>query len=124
MSSGSAPTTTASGACVGRGVDALLLEREQHPVEPEPEPDPRRRLAAEQLDEPVVAAAAAERLLLALAARGVELERGPRVVVEAADEARLEPVRDAQRVEVRPDAREVLGAGVAQPVGDPRRARR
>ena len=68
----------------------LRLEGKQHPVEAEPEPDPRRRPAAEQLDEPVVAAAAADRLLLALAALDVELERGPGVVVEAADEARLE----------------------------------
>ena len=88
----------------------VSLEREDQPVEPDPEPDPGRRPAAEQLDQAVVAAAAAERLLLALAAGDVELERGPRVVVEAADEPRLEPVRHAERVEVRADRREVLGA--------------
>ena len=60
---------------------------------PIPKPIAGRRPAAEQLDQPVVPPAAAERLLLALATDDVELERGPRVVVEAADEARLEPVR-------------------------------
>ena len=83
---------------------------------------PGRRPPAEQLDEAVVAAAAAERLLLAVAAGQVELEGGPRVVVEAADEGRFQPVRHAERVEVRPDRGEVLRAGVAQVVGDPRRA--
>ena len=121
--SGSAPTTTAERRLRGR-VDALLLEREQDPVEPEPEPDPRRRLAAEQLDQAVVAAAAAERRLLARRPRPVELERRPRVVVEAADEAGLDDVVDAQRVEVGAERREVVRAGVAQAVGDPRRVAR
>ena len=48
---------------------ALFVEREQQPIEPDPETDPRRRPAAEQLDEAVVPPAAAERLLLALAPR-------------------------------------------------------
>ena len=105
VSSGSAPTTTAAGAPIRRSASpALLVEREDEPVEADPEPDPRRRLAAEELDQAVVPTAAAERLLLALRAGDVELERGPRVVVEAADEARLEAVRDAQRVEVGADA--------------------
>ena len=85
---------------------------------PDPEADPGRRPAAQQLDQAVVAPAATDRLLLALAPGDVVLERGPRVVVEAADEAGLEPIRHAERVEVRPDAGEMLGAGVAQPVGD------
>ena len=92
----------------GRGASvALLGEREEQPVEADPEPDARRRPAAEQLDQAVVAAAAADRLLLALATRDVELERRPRVVVEPADQPGLEPVRDAERVEVRADGREV-----------------
>ena len=100
------------------GAGAGLGQGEDEPVEADPEADAGRRPAAEQLDQAVVAAAAAERLLLALAAGDVELERGPGVVVEAADEPRLQPVRDAERVEVRADGREVLGAGVAQAVGD------
>ena len=110
VSSGSAPTTTATGAGSGGDVGAGLGQREDEPVDADPEPDAGRRPAAEQLDQTVVAAAAADRLLLALAPGDVELERGPRVVVEAADEPRLEPVRDTERVEVRPDAGEVLGA--------------
>ena len=69
VAAGSAPTTTATRRRSAGGGVALRLEREQHPIEPEPEPDPGRRPAAEQLDEPVVAAAAAERRLLARARR-------------------------------------------------------
>ena len=53
----------------GNGRGAARLEREHHPIQPDPEADPRRRLAAEQLDEPVVAAAPTERLLLPSAPR-------------------------------------------------------
>ena len=101
-----------------------LLERQDQPIEPDAEPDARRRATAEQLDQAVVAAAAADRLLLALPTADVELERGPRVVVEAAHEARLEAVGDAEGVEVAADRIEVRGAGGAQPVGDARRRRR
>ena len=96
MSSGSAPTTTATGAGSGDGGDAGLVEGEDEPIEADPEPDARRRPPAEQLDQAVVAAPAADRLLLALAPGDVELERGPGVVVEAADQPRLEPVADAR----------------------------
>ena len=47
-------------------------------------------------------------------ARRVDLERGPRVVVEAADEARLEPYGDAERIEMRADASKCSRHGVAQ----------
>src|SRR5204863_9153435 len=85
--------------------------------------DARRRAAAEELDEAVVAAAAPDRLLLALASDDVELERRPRVVIEPANEAGFEPVSNAESVEVRPAAGEMLRAGVALAVGDPRRGR-
>src|SRR5207248_1581399 len=79
-----------------RGLDErrrrLRLEREEDPVEAEPEADPRRRLAAEELDESVIAAPAAEGGLLARDAARVDLEGGPRVVVETADEVRLEAI--------------------------------
>ena len=94
------------------------------PVEPDPEADAGRRPTTQQLDEAVVPATAADRLLLALAALDVELERGPRVVVEPADEPGFESVRHAECVEVRPDGGEMLGAGVAQTIGDARRGRR
>ena len=97
---------------------ALLAERQEQAVQPDPEADAGRRAPAQQLHEAVVPAPAAERLLLALAARDVELERGPRVVVQAADEARFQPIRHAEGVEVGADAREMLGARVAQPVRD------
>ena len=54
---------------------ARLLEREDHPVQPEREPDPGRRLAAQQFDQTVVAAAAAQRLLLAFGARAGRTRR-------------------------------------------------
>ena len=101
VSSGSAPTTTASRRGLRRDVAAPCSSSARtRRSRPSPNPMPGRRAPAEQLDEPVVAAAAAERLLLALAARDVELERGPRVVVEAANEPGLQPVRHAQGVEV------------------------
>ena len=67
-------------------------EREQHPLEAHPEPDPGHPRAAERLGQPVVPAAAEQGRLLLVA--GLlhrvrhELERGPRVVVETADERR------------------------------------
>ena len=103
--------------------DPFLGERQDDPVEADPEPDARRRRAAQQLDEPVIAAAAAERLLLALGARAVELEGGPRVVVEAADERRIEGRRDPDRGKMRLHPLEVGRAGVAKELADPRRAR-
>ena len=111
------------GRRLGRGHDTGLGQSEEQPVQPDPEADPGRRPPAEQLDEAVVAPAATDRLLLALAAGDVELERGPRVVVEPADEPGLEPIAHAEGLEVRADAGEVLGAGVAQPVRDLRRPR-
>ena len=73
-------------------------------------------MPAEQLDEPVVAAATAERLLAALTTGNEELEGRPGVVVEAADEARLDAVGDAERIEVLADRREMDPAGLAQQV--------
>ena len=110
VASGSAPDDD-GGRRVGRRLSTiaavLLIEREQQPIEADAEPDARRRPATEQLDQPVVAPAATDRLLLSLAALDVELERGPRVVVETADQPGLEPVCDAERVEMGTDRREV-----------------
>ena len=51
----------------GRDRRPPRAERQQDAIEPDSEPDARRRPPAEQLDEPVVAPAAAERRLLAAA---------------------------------------------------------
>ena len=124
VSSGSAPTTTATRRrFLGRG-DVRLGQGQDEPIDADPEADPRRRAAAQELDEPVVAPAAADRLLLALTTDDVELERGPGVVVEATDEPRLQSVGHAQRVEVVANAGEVLRACLAQVVGDLRGQRR
>ena len=61
---------------------------------PVPKPMPGVGLPAEQLDQAVVAAAAADRALRALLRRRY-LEDGARVVVEAAHEARVEGDWDA-----------------------------
>ena len=100
VSSGSAPTTTATGPGSATVAAPGLVEREDQPVDADPEPDARRGPAAEQLDQAVIASPATDRLLLALATGDVELERRPGVVVEAADEPGLEPVADLQRIEV------------------------
>src|SRR6476659_3110343 len=70
--------------------------------------DRRRRRPAELLDQPVVATATA---YLGLGAEPVadEGEDRPRVVVEAANEGRVDRVLDAGRLEQRPDLGEVLG---------------
>ena len=70
--------------------------------------DPRRRRAAELLDQPVVAAAAAERGLGPQPLR-LELEHRARVVVEPAHERGIDLVRDAGRVEQGAHLAEVLG---------------
>jgi hypothetical protein len=106
---------------LGRGRNAGLSQRQHQAVEADPEADPGSRPATQQLDQADVPATAADGLLLAFATGHVELECGPRVVVEAAVEPRLQPERHAERVEVRPDRCEVLRARRAQPVGDLRR---
>ena len=71
-----------------------------------------------QLDQAVVAPSPTDGLLLALAPGDVELEGGPGVVVEAADQPGFELVGHVQRVQVRTDAGEMLRAGIAQAIGD------
>ena len=75
---------------------------------PAAHPDAGRRRSVELLDQAVVATAAADTGLSAERVAG-ELEHGPRVVVQAADQRRIELVADAGVVEQRPDLREVLG---------------
>ena len=86
----------------------LLVERQQDPLDPGRPADRRRRRPAELLDQAVVAAAAAD-LRLRPERVADEGEDRPRVVVEAADQGRVDHVVDAGRVEQRPDLGEVLG---------------
>src|SRR5439155_5646405 len=65
-----------------------------------------------------VPSAAADRRRLRALVRPDELERRPRVVVEAADEGRLDGVLDAVRVEVGAHLLEVLLALVAERLSD------
>ena len=115
------PTTATSGRA-RRSLHALLLHREHRPVEADPEADPRRRPAAEELGEAVVAAAATDGLLLTLATGDDELERRARVVVEAAHQPMVDDVPHAQRIEQVEHGAEVGAALVAQVVGALRRA--
>jgi hypothetical protein len=105
----------------GETARSLIPQRQDQPIQPDPEADGRGGAAAQQLHQAVVPPTAADRLLLALAALDIELERRARVVVEPADEARLETVGHAQRIEMRPDGGEMGRAGVAQAIGDARR---
>ena len=104
------------------GSASLLVERQQDPLDPRRPADRRRRRPAELLDQAVVAAAAAD---LRLGAERVadEGEDRPRVVVEAADQGRVDLVGDAGGVEQRPDLGEVLGVLALEPLDDRRRAR-
>src|ERR1035437_8625695 len=97
---------------------ARFVEGEQDTIEPQAEADGGCGFAAEQFHEAVVAAATAERLLLPFRALAVELEGRAGVIVEAAHKSWLQAVRNADRVEVCPNRREVRRARLAPGVGD------
>ena len=80
------------------------------------------RCALDFLDQAVVAAAAADAALRSERVGG-ELEHGPRVVVEAAHERRIDLVGDLRDIEQLAHLREVLGVVVVEVVEQPRRAR-
>jgi hypothetical protein len=100
----------------------LFVQRQQDPLDPGGEPDRGGRRPAELLDQAVVAAAAAD-LRLRPEPVADEGEDRPRVVVEAADQVRVDDVGDAGGVEQRPHLGEVLGVLPLQPLDDRRRAR-
>ena len=79
------------------GEHALVVAGEQRAVEPEGEADAGCRRAAERLDEPVVAATAAEGVLGRVERAALELEDRAAVVVEAAHQLRLDGERDVER---------------------------
>ena len=66
---------------------------------PMPKPMPGVGLAAHLLDEPVVATAAADRVLRGVERVALELERRARVVVEAAHEPGRDLEVDAERAQ-------------------------
>jgi hypothetical protein len=102
------------------GFDATFGKGQDEPIQADPEADGRGGPSAQELDEAVVPAAAAERLLLPFSTEEVELEGRASVVVQAPDQPRLDPVRDPDRVEVPANRVEMLAAGGAQSLRDPR----
>ena len=91
---------------------------DQQPLDPDPEADPGRGRTAHILGELVVAPAAADRVLGGVERVAHELERGARVVVEPAHQARIELVLDSERVEAALYRLEVHPRLVAQMLGE------
>ena len=77
---------------------ALGVAREEDALDARAEPDAGRGRTAELLGEPVVATAAADRVLGRVERVARELERGAGVVVEAADEQRVDHERRRRRL--------------------------
>ena len=101
---------------------AERVQREHDPFQPGAEPDAGCRRTAELLGQPVVATATAHRVLRRVERGALKLERGARVVVEAAHEPRRELHVDRQRLEPRLDALEMIRRGVRQVLRELRRA--
>ena len=102
-------------ARAGRLRSAVLLEREGDAVDPESPAAARCRRAAELLDQAVVAPAAPDSRLRP-EALALELEDRARVVVEPADQGRVELVGDAIRLEKLANPLEVLGVRLVEAV--------
>ena len=113
-------TTNTSSGRLTAAKTPFVVAGDQRAVETDGEADARRRRSAERLDQSVVAAAAAERVLGAVERAAGVLERRTQVVVEPADEPRLDPVRDAERVEAGAHDLEVRCRVVAPEVGERR----
>ena len=100
-----------------RGVRRRRRQQHDQPLHAQREADAREVGAAQLLHQPVVAAAAQHAVLRAqLAAH--HLERGARVVVEAAHQPVAQPIGDAQQLQLAPHLREVVAALGAEVVGD------
>src|SRR5205823_6494208 len=82
----------------------------------QPKTDRRSGTPAEHLDQPVVAAASPQGVLLSFPSRHVELHGGARVVVEAAHEAMVDGVLKVEAVEQLPQPVEVRTACVAKEI--------
>ena len=110
--------------------NALFFQVQDYPFDAGGEADGRGGLAAQLLDEVVVAAAAADGALAALVLR-LHLEDGPGVVVQAAHQAVVQRKGDLQPSQVLPEFCKVRGTVMAQIIsvfrgvsGNRRRARR
>ena len=103
--------------------DAFGIAGQKQALDAQRKADAGRRRTAERFHEPVVAAAAADRVLCGVEAGGAELERGAGVVVEAAHELVLDLVVDPQRVQTLAHPLEVGRRGCSEIVGDPRGVR-
>src|SRR5207237_236339 len=101
--------------------EVALSDREQETLDARAEADSRRWSAADLLDQPVIAAAAADRVLRA-DRLVLELEGRARVVVQPTHERRDELVAHAVGVEKAAHLLEVLAALVAERLPDLRRA--
>src|SRR5918994_2634841 len=103
---------------VGRRKHAQLVCNDEQPLNAQAEPDAGRRLAAHLLREIVVSSPTQDRVLGSVEGIADELERGARVVVEAAHETRSKLVSDVELVEAALYLLEVLTRLVAQMLGE------
>ena len=115
-------TTNARSPGSSGAASPSSLDRERDALEAHAEPDARHGRSAQRLGQPVVAAAAEQRRLLrggALRERVAdELERGARVVVEAAHERRRDDRLQPGLLQPGEHLREVFAARLAEAVDD------
>ncbi len=97
---------------------------EHDPIETEPEADRRRRFAAEFLNEIVIAAAATERVFLPFAIGRPDLEHGLRVIIETADQPRIDRIREFELVEIFEKRLEMRTGFIVEKIQGLRRRRR
>ena len=106
---------------LGRGLRrARFLHQRKQPLQPHGKTAGRRGLAADLLEQPVVASAAAHRALGAQAV-GHPLEHGEIVVVQTAHHARVDAVGNADVLQHLLHPFEMRQRGLAQMVQQPRR---
>jgi hypothetical protein len=120
FSPGARHTRRARHAPPARLVAVLFLQQRDQALDAHGETAGRRRLAAELLDQAVVAAAGADRALGAQLV-GDPLEHGQVVVVEAAHQARVDAIRHAGFLEQRLHPGEMLQRGLAEEIHQLRR---
>jgi hypothetical protein len=111
-------TTKASSTTGSACEHTLVVARQQRAVDTERKPDTGRGGPSERFDEPVVASTAAECVLCGVERAALDLEDRSPVVVEAANEFRLDRERDVEGPKPREHRGEVSGRVVAVEVGD------
>ena len=110
-------------AVLGFRQQRLLFQRQQNPLQSHSKTDSRCGIAADFLDEPIVAAAASD-CALCSQGRVLHLEGGLRVVVQAADQPWIQLEGHAGTGQQLLDLREMLPAFIAEAVRDLRRSHR